>query len=74
MCVSSIARKEDWGQGPSRIRIRERSRGVTAALKEKKQQVGVLAPLGRKRKGHRQRLGWRDSVGGGCCEGKMTAG
>lgn len=61
MCVSSIARKEDWGQGPSRIRIRERSRGVTAALKEKKQQVGVLAPLGRKRKGHRHKA-WAGEI------------
>lgn len=61
MCVSSIARKEDWGQGPSRIRIRERSRGVTAALKEKIQQVGVLAPLGRKRKGHRHKA-WAGEI------------
>lgn len=61
MCVSSIARKEDWGQGPSRIRIRERSRGVTAASKEKKQQVGVLAPLGRKRKGHRHKA-WAGEI------------
>lgn len=61
MCVSSIARKEDWGQGPSRMRIRERSRGVTAASKEKKQQVGVLAPLGRKRKGHRHKA-WAGEI------------
>lgn len=43
------------------MRIRERSRGVTAALKEKKQQVGVLAPLGRKRKGHRHKA-WAGEI------------
>lgn len=43
------------------MRIRERSRGVTAASKEKKQQVGVLAPLGRKRKGHRHKA-WAGEI------------